>query len=210
MTKILITAGPTREQIDPVRYITNYSSGKMGYALAEAAVNLGWETTLISGPVALTPPENVNLINIETTDELAEKTLQEIKSHDCLIMAAAPSDFTPQKFISKKIKKDKSDLNLALKPTIDILKEVSKVRTKKQLIVGFALETDNHIKNAQKKLKEKKLDVIVLNRTGKDTGFNSDTNQVTVFVPGKDPIEFSLSTKSEISVKLLELIASLM
>lgn len=177
---ILITAGPTREPIDPVRFLSNHSSGKMGYALAKAAIEAGHEVTLISGPVDIAPPNSVDLISIETTEELSKQVLKQIKKHDCLIMAAAPADFSPELIENKKIKRKDSSLKISLKPTNDILKAVSKIRRKNQIIVGFALETNNHLENGLKKLSEKKLDMIVINKLSTDTGFNTDTNQATI------------------------------
>ena len=208
--KILVTAGPTREEIDPVRYITNHSSGKMGYALAEAAHELGAETTLISGPVNLTPPAGVNFIAVETTAELHRAVKQEFKKTDCLIMAAAPSDFTPLAKAKEKIKKDKNNIRLTLTDTPDILKDINRLKKKNQLLVGFALETENALSNARKKLKEKNLDMIVMNNIrDKGAGFEHDTNKVTLLRPGKKPVAWPLMSKKEISFKLLEILAGL-
>ena len=209
--KIVITAGPTREQIDPVRFISNNSSGKMGYALAEEAIKLGAEVTLISGPTALTPPEQSNFIRIKTTDELQKAVKKAYKKCDCLIMAAAPADYKPAEKADQKIKKSKEPLGLDLKPTTDILKELTRNKNRKSpKVVGFALETENGIVNARKKLREKNLDMIVLNQPGKGTAFESDTNEVTVLLPKRKPIEIPLLTKQEISVQLLDIISSLL
>ncbi len=207
--KILITAGPTREPIDPVRFISNHSSGKMGYALVNAAVEAGYDVTLISGPVDIIPPDSVNLIRIETTQELAKQVFEQIKKHDCLIMAAAPADFSPELFKNKKIKRKDSSLKISLKPTDDILKAVSKVKKKNQIIVGFALETNNHLENGYKKLIEKKLDMIVINKLSTKTGFNTDTNQATILFKDKESIQTDLLSKENLAILILKEIASL-
>ncbi len=207
--KVLITAGPTREKIDAVRFISNYSSGKMGYALAEAAIELGAETTLISGPSALAPPSGAKFIPIESTEQLYQAVTREFANTDCLIMAAAPSDFKPENELTQKIKRNGSGLKLSLQPTVDILKSLSNGKRKNQLVIGFALETSDAIANATKKLSDKNLDAIVVNKVSTNTGFNSDSNQVTLILRDGEPIEFPLLTKSETSFKLLEVLAPL-
>jgi len=208
--KYVITAGPTREAIDPVRFISNQSSGKMGYALAEAAVSLGAETVLISGPTALTPPDGVKFVPVETTDDLHKAVTKEFANADCLIMAAAPADYTPVKEAPEKIKKSRAHLKLAMAPTVDVLKEVGKKKKPGQVLVGFALETQKGVENARKKLKDKKLDLIVLNNPKEEgAGFEYDTNIVTLIYPGKKPETWPLDTKSNIAVKLLVNTASL-
>lgn len=209
--KILITAGPTREQIDPVRFISNNSSGKMGYALANAALELGAEVTLISGPSSEKPPDNLKLIQIKTTAELFRAVKKEYKKTDCLIMAAAPADFTASKPEKSKIKKDNQKMVLSLTPTTDILKEITKDKTEKSAkVIGFALETDNGIANAKKKLKDKKLDAIVLNQPSAKTAFESESNEVTLLIPNRKLIHIPLSSKREISFKLLDIIAGML
>ena len=207
--KILITAGPTREKIDAVRFISNYSSGKMGYALAEAAASMGAQVTLISGPSAITPPVSAKVINIESTEDLHRAVEKEFTKHDCLIMAAAPSDFQPAEFSTRKIKRTDSKLAMVLKPTVDILKSLSNGKRNGQVVVGFALETENAIDNALKKLKSKNLDAIIVNTPSKNTGFETDTNQVALIIKNKKPEYFPLMTKRELSLKLLEKLASL-
>lgn len=208
--KILITAGPTREAIDPVRFLSNHSSGRMGYELARAAQMLGASVTLISGPVSIPPPPNVTVVNVNSTAELQKAVTSRFRSTDCLIMAAAPADFRPVTKSTSKMKRSGEDATLELKPTADILALVSRKKKKGQLVVGFALETDRPLENARRKLKEKNLDMIVLNQVGEKTGFNSETNQVTILTPGKRPIKWPLLSKREISSKLLEKLASLM
>ena len=207
--KVLITAGPTREKIDAVRFISNYSSGKMGYALAQAAIEMGAETTLISGPSSLVPPPGTKFVSIESTEQLYQAVTKEFANTDCLIMAAAPSDFKPENESSQKIKRNGAGLKLLLQPTVDILKSLTNGKRKSQLVIGFALETSDAIANATKKLNEKNLDAIVVNKVSTTTGFNSDTNQVTFIARDKEPIEWPLLTKLETSRKLLEVLSSM-
>ncbi len=209
--KILITAGPTKEQIDPVRFISNNSSGKMGYALASVAVELGAEVTLISGPTSEEVPANLKLIQIKTTDELLKAVQKEYKKTDCLIMAAAPADIRPSQIAKSKIKKDNQKMEIALEPTTDILKEITKNKTVNSAkIIGFALETDNGLANAKKKLKDKKLDAIVLNQPSEKTAFESDTNEVTLLIPKRKAVHIPLDTKRNISIRLLDIISKLL
>ncbi|MEW6413395.1 MAG: bifunctional phosphopantothenoylcysteine decarboxylase/phosphopantothenate--cysteine ligase CoaBC [Candidatus Zixiibacteriota bacterium] len=208
--KFVITAGPTREAIDPVRFLSNRSSGKMGYALAEAAAQLGAETVLISGPTNLVAPSGVRLVNIETTAELHAAVKKEFAKADCLVMAAAPADYMPEKAAVKKIKKSDKGLSLPLKATVDILKDVGSSKKKGQVVVGFALETDDGLTNARSKLKSKNLDMIVLNSPSATTGFEHDTNEVTILLPGKKPIAVPVASKSEISMRILDVVAGLL
>lgn len=207
--RILVTAGPCREPLDPVRYISNRSSGKMGFALAEAAAEMGAEVTLVSGPTELPVPSGVEVVSVETTREMYEAVSKRFARTDCVIMAAAPADFESAKTFPHKIKKNAKGLNLDLKPTVDILRTLGK-KKKHQLLVGFALETENGLANARRKLKEKNLDLIVLNSANDpQSGFESDTNQVKVIRLGKKPQELPLMTKRDLAVKLLEIIADL-
>jgi phosphopantothenoylcysteine decarboxylase/phosphopantothenate--cysteine ligase len=160
--KILITAGPTRESLDPVRFISNRSSGKMGYALAEAAKKQGAEVVLISGPVELKPPKGVKLVRVETTEEMRSAVKKHSKGADIIIMAAAPADYTPTQKSKVKIKKLKSKVKIEFKKTTDILAELGRTKGNKTLI-GFSVETNNLIENSRKKLKDKNLDLIVAN-----------------------------------------------
>jgi phosphopantothenoylcysteine decarboxylase/phosphopantothenate--cysteine ligase len=173
---VVITAGPTREFLDPIRFISNRSSGKMGYALAEAANAAGMKVTLVSGPVALTPPKNVTVVPVTTAAEMAEAVLKRYSSCDVVIMTAAVCDFRPKRTAKLKIKKNTFAGTLELVPTMDILAELGK-RKRKQFLVGFAAETDNHIRNASDKLQRKRLDLIVANDAG---AMDSDTNKVTL------------------------------
>lgn len=209
--KIVVTAGPCREAIDPVRFISNRSSGKMGYAIAQAAAEAGGEVVLISGPVNLNPPAGVQFVSIESTRQLYEEVKRRFGHCDCLIMAAAPSDFTPAQPADQKIKRAGGALQLVLQPTTDILKEVGSSRLPGQVLIGFALETDNGEENARKKLAEKHLDLIVLNNPRTPgAGFEHDTNQITLIAPGQPAEDWPLMTKSAIASQLIERIAGMM
>jgi len=177
--QVLITAGPTREAIDPVRYISNRSSGKMGYAMAAAAQKLGAEVTLISGPVALDSPNGVKRQFVESAKEMHTQTLEQAKHADIFIAIAAVSDYSPANVADQKIKKSTDKLSLELSYNPDILLDVSH-RYPDLFSVGFAAETENLIKHAQAKLKRKKLDMIIANPVGKNQGFDQDTNQVEI------------------------------
>lgn len=204
---ILITAGPTREAIDPVRYITNHSSGKMGYAIAIAAQRSGAKVILISGPTHLTPPANVEFISVDTAEQMYQAVHEKIKSAKIFIATAAVADFSYAKPASQKIKKNsKTELNINLTATQDILASVTKL-TSHPFVVGFAAETENLISNAEKKLIEKKLNMIAANLVGKkNSGFDSDTNELTVLW-NKGKKELSLTSKQHLAHQLLQLIA---
>ena len=177
--KIVVTAGPTIGKIDPVRYITNYSSGKMGFSLANAAALRGADVTLVAGKVQLDTPEGVSRVNVTTTDEMLEVLKKLMLHSDVLIMAAAPADYVPIEFHDEKIKKSDTQLILTLKKNDDILKSLQSI-LKGKITVGFAAESHSLIMNAKKKLVEKNLDMIVANNiSGKDTAFQSDYNTVT-------------------------------
>jgi len=205
---ILITAGPTQEPIDPVRFITNRSSGKMGYSLAEAAIESGANVTLISGPVNLKPPTNCNLVEIKTAKEMYESVMHHIKGMDVYIGTAAVSDYSPAHINESKIKKDGSNaaMTLELKENQDILKSVSELNDR-PYVVGFAAETEDLIENAEKKLKNKKLDLIVANDVSdKEIGFDSDQNEVTLIThKGKELIQ--RQNKKKISKKIIDFIS---
>ncbi|MFQ5453919.1 MAG: phosphopantothenoylcysteine decarboxylase, partial [Candidatus Zixiibacteriota bacterium] len=170
----------------------------------------GAETTLISGPTNIEAPQKVKIITIESTEELFHTVKKEFKKADCLIMAAAPADYMPEKKAPRKIKKSNYNYKLTLNPTVDILKEISSIKQRSQFVVGFALETENGISNARKKLKEKKLDMIILNQPGANSGFESETNKVTVLRPHEEPIEIPLMTKQKIAAKLLDIISEML
>lgn len=179
--KILITAGPTREALDPVRFLTNHSSGKMGYALARAASYRGAEVKLVSGPTELEPPLGVELIRVESAAEMKDEVLKDADTADIIIMAAAVADYRPSKYSSQKIKKKDGDLNLKLERTTDILAELGKMKAKSQLLIGFAAESENLLENAQQKLRKKQADYIIANDiSNKNIAFGSDKNQVNI------------------------------
>ena len=205
---ILITAGPTQEPIDPVRFITNRSSGKMGYSLAEAAIESGANVTLISGPVNIEPPTNCNLVEIKTAKEMYESVMHHIKGMDVYIGTAAVSDYSPAHINESKLKKDGSNaaMTLELKENQDILKSVSELNDR-PYVVGFAAETEDLIENAEKKLKNKKLDLIVANDVSdKEIGFDSDQNEVTLIThKGKELIQ--RQNKKKISKKIIDFIS---
>jgi phosphopantothenoylcysteine decarboxylase/phosphopantothenate--cysteine ligase len=211
---ILITGGPTYEPIDPVRFIGNRSSGKMGAALAkEAAEIFGADVTLIMGPSSEETPSSVNRINVETADEMRDEVLSQLSGHDILIMSAAVSDFRPSDPSKEKIKKsaNKKKLSLDLSPTKDILKDVMREKKAKQKIIGFALEGgEDAAKYAKGKLDSKGLDMIVLNRFDEmGAGFSIDTNRITIFTKDGLHKEVPLVTKTECARIILSLIAEM-
>lgn len=207
---ILITAGPTYESIDAVRFVGNHSSGKMGYALAEVCVQLGAGVTLVSGPVSIAVPAGVKKnIAVKSADEMFRATTKQFPKADITIMAAAVADYKPSKVFSGKIKKTEAALSITLEKTKDILSELGKRKKKNQLLVGFALETENEIANAQQKLKSKNLDMVILNSLNhKGAGFGTDTNQVTVLFKSGKKKELPLKMKSEIAHDIIHLILS--
>ncbi len=179
--KILVTAGPTHEPIDPVRFIGNRSSGKMGFALANAAALRGADVTLVSGPVSLGTPRNVKRIDVETAEQMHNAVMTLAKKQDIIIMSAAVADYSPASTVKEKIKKQNAELLLQLRSTPDILRSLGEKKKKKQLLIGFALETENELTNAQQKLQKKNLDLIVLNSTNDEGAtFGTDTNIVTL------------------------------
>jgi len=200
--KVIVTAGPTREFIDPVRFISNPSSGKMGLSMAIAARNLGADVTLLHGPVNLDIPQNIHTESFTSTIELFNR-IKEHSQADVIIMAAAVSDFTPIEYVPQKLKKVTSNNMLSLKPTKDILKWLGNHKQKGQILIGFAMETENLITNAKEKLSNKHLDWIVANALNEEgAGFQVDTNKVVV-LNDSDQLEFS-GTKREVARKILE------
>ena len=205
---ILITAGPTQEPIDPVRFITNRSSGKMGYSLAQSAIDYGAKVTLISGPVNLEPPSNCNFISIKTADEMFEAVMHHVNDKDVYIGTAAVSDYKPAKMQNNKIKKDgsNSSITLELEENKDILKSVSALKHR-PFVVGFAAETNDVIENAEKKLSSKDLDLIVANDVSKkEIGFDSEENEVTL-VTSADNYLIERQSKKKVSNKIIEFIS---
>ncbi|MFO7151645.1 MAG: bifunctional phosphopantothenoylcysteine decarboxylase/phosphopantothenate--cysteine ligase CoaBC [Bacillota bacterium] len=210
--KILITAGPTREPIDPVRFISNRSSGKMGYALAEAAVERGGEVILISGPTSLQPPPGLyKYIRINTALEMREKVLEYYGWCDVVIKAAAVSDFRPKNYVEHKIKKgDSASMFLELEKNPDILRELGE-RKQKQFLVGFAAETDEIEENAVEKLRKKNLDLIVVNDvTAEGAGFDVDTNIVKIYYKNGSAEEIPKMTKKELAHVILDRVVNLL
>lgn len=201
--KILITAGPTYEAIDPVRYIGNHSSGKMGYELAEAAAGLGAEVILVSGPTALqVMHQNVKLIRVTSAQEMYEEVHAFYAEVDVAIAAAAVSDYRPRQVASQKIKKDTAEISIELEKTKDILLSLGEAK-KDQFLIGFALETENEVENAKGKLKRKNLDFIVLNSLNdKGAGFKESTNKIRIIYPDQIK-EFGLKTKQEVAKDIL-------
>ncbi len=203
--KILITAGPTYEKIDPVRFIGNYSSGKMGYALAEECARRGAMVTLVSGPVQMTANHPaIQTLHVESAGEMASTSKKAFPAMDAAILCAAVADFTPEQQADKKIKRLNDDLVLRLKPTEDIAAALGKTKTTKQVLVGFALETDQELQHAQDKLKRKNFDFIVLNSlNNKGAGFRYDTNQITI-VDTSGKTDFPLKPKTEVAVDIVD------
>jgi len=206
--RVLVTAGPTQEPLDPVRFITNRSSGKMGYALAQAAQMRGAEVTLIAGPTSLSPPPNVKLIPVQTASQMFAETMKRHASMDTVIMAAAVSDFCSPHTASKKIKK-KDPLTLSLVKTPDILEKMGNGRGS-AFLVGFAAETDNLLVNARKKLKAKKIDLMVANDVTKPgAGFDADTNIVTLLIPDGKTVKLPKLSKAQVAHRVLDKIMEL-
>jgi phosphopantothenoylcysteine decarboxylase/phosphopantothenate--cysteine ligase len=202
--KIVITAGPTRERLDPVRYISNFSSGKMGYALAQSARDLGAQVVLISGPTQLKPPGNVKTIAVESASEMHRAVFEHLPDCDVFIGCAAVADFRAKEIATQKIKKGMLT-DLKLEKNIDILQEIGK-RQDKPFLVGFAAESENLIENAKAKLLQKNLDMVVANDISEDdSGFNSDFNCVSVITATKQ-MDFELMPKRDLSEALMQLI----
>lgn len=205
--KILITAGPTYEKIDPVRFIGNFSTGKMGYALAEACANLGASVQLISGPTAL----RISHPNIECTDvmsaqDMYEAAIQQFPAMDGAILCAAVADYTPKDPSLTKVKSKTDEMTITLVKNKDIAAELGQIKTSKQQMIGFALETNNEVENAQKKLASKNLDYIILNSLQDDNaGFGYDTNKVTII--SKDAIQsLPLMSKADVAKEIVSLL----
>ena len=209
--KVLITAGPTLEPIDPVRFISNHSSGKMGYRLAEEAKRLGASVCLISGPSNETLAEtSIDFVNVTTSDQMEKEVMSRYQNSDIVIMAAAISDYTPKSYSNKKIKKESESkvFTIDLKKTNDILYNLGKLK-KDQLLIGFALENNNEIKNAKKKLKEKNLDIIVLNSLNDEgAAFGHDTNKVTIIDDNLKVNHYDLKPKRFVANDIFEYILS--
>ena len=204
--KVLVSAGPTIAPIDPVRYITNRSTGKMGYAIAKEARDRGAEVILVSGPTNLEPPKNVKIINIKTNEEMKKEILQNFKWADIVIKSAAVADYKPKEYSKEKIKKGEGDLNICLTRDNDILKFLGEIKTH-QVLVGFASESDNVLENAEKKLKNKNLDFIVANDiTSSDTGFGSEDNKVVILSKNNEKLELEKMSKKKVASNIFDMI----
>ncbi|MFA5820115.1 MAG: bifunctional phosphopantothenoylcysteine decarboxylase/phosphopantothenate--cysteine ligase CoaBC [Bacteroidales bacterium] len=208
---LLINAGPTREPIDPVRFISNYSSGKMGIALADAAAEYGADVELVLGPVSISPGNNsVKIIDVTTAESMAAECISRFPGCDIAILSAAVADFTPEEVKGKKIKKDGNELLLKLKPTTDIAETLGKTKKPSQILAGFALETNNEIENAKEKLLRKNLDFIVLNSLKESgAGFGHDTNKITIIDRYNNIDKFELKSKEEAAKDILNKIISM-
>ena len=208
--KILITAGPTYEKIDPVRFIGNYSSGKMGFALAAECARRGAEVTLVAGPVGLPTPDSVKRIDVESCQEMFEASVDAFPQMDAAILCAAVADFRPVQTATQKIKREKDDLVIRLQPTHDIAAHLGQMKTGSQRLVGFALETNDEEVNAQKKLKKKNFDFIVLNSTrNKGTTFRSDDNQISI-ISESGQKDYKKKPKTEVARDIIDELSAIL
>ena len=199
---VLVTAGPTREKIDPARYLTNRSSGRMGYAVAEAALRRGARVLLVSGPSSLIPPAAAEITRVESAEQMRDAVLNLLPHATIVIKTAAVSDYRAKSVSEQKMKR-KGPFMLELEPTMDILKEIS-LRKQSQIVVGFAAETENVLENARQKLGAKQLDAIVVNDVSREgIGFDSDRNQVTI-ITGDEVVEVPETTKWEVAQRVLD------
>ena len=206
--KFLVTAGPTREPIDPVRYLSNRSSGKMGYAIAEAALAAGHELVLVSGPVSLPAPPRARTIQVVTSDQMLEAVHQHLPGCDVLVMCAAVADYKPAKASPQKIKKGAAGLILELVPTRDILSSIAR-HDPNLLVVGFAAETNDLEENARKKLRDKNCDMVVGNDVSRaETGMESDENEVTIFFRNGEITKIPRASKKNIALELMKIISN--
>ncbi|EJX05465.1 phosphopantothenoylcysteine decarboxylase/phosphopantothenate-cysteine ligase [gut metagenome] len=211
--RILITAGPTYEKIDPVRFIGNYSSGKMGFALAEACANRGAEVTLVSGPVSLSVNHPlIKRVDVESADEMYDASVDNFPSCDAAILCAAVADYRPESAASQKIKRDsRGEMTLHLVPNRDIAASLGKIKRDGQKLVGFALETNDEASNALGKLKSKNLDFIVLNSLrDKGAGFRCDTNKISIISTDGVATDYPLKSKSEVADDIVSRLVAIM
>jgi phosphopantothenoylcysteine decarboxylase/phosphopantothenate--cysteine ligase len=208
---VLVNAGPTHELIDPVRFISNYSSGKMGIALAEAASEYGADVELVLGPVNIMPfNKSIRIIDVTSAESMAKECIERFGKCDIAILAAAVADFTPEKIEPEKIKRTDQKQFLNLKPTIDIASCLGKIKSKNQFLAGFALETDNGLENAKGKMRKKNLDIIVLNSMNeRGAGFGHDTNKITIIDRYNNIDKFELKSKDEVARDILDKIVSM-
>ncbi|MER2262869.1 MAG: bifunctional phosphopantothenoylcysteine decarboxylase/phosphopantothenate--cysteine ligase CoaBC [Psychrobacillus sp.] len=207
--KVVVTAGPTREKLDPVRFLTNFSSGKMGYAMAEAASKLGAETVLISGPVAIEAPQNVKLVNVESTEDMFLAVLDHFDTASIVVKTAAVADYKAKEIHPQKMKKKEGEVTIALEKTTDILSELGKRKTS-QILVGFAAETNDVVHYAKGKLQKKNADYIIANDvTEVGSGFGTETNAVTLVGKNDVDIHFPQTSKKELALQLFRKIIEL-
>lgn len=210
--KVMITAGPTYEKIDPVRFIGNYSSGKMGFALAEECADRGAEVTLIAGPTSLkTVNGKINRINVESAQQMYDAAVENSPSADVQILCAAVADYRPSVTADKKIKREKTgEMTLTLVPNPDIAAALGKIKRENQVNVGFALETNDEATNAKDKCARKNFDFIVMNSLkDKGAGFQVDTNKITIFIAGGDVMEYPLKTKKEVAADIVDAVVEI-
>jgi len=207
---ILITVGATREAIDPVRFISNRSSGRMGFALADAAIERGADVTIILGVATAQPPVKATVLQVETADEMAQAVKDELEGKSVFIGSAAVVDYRPSQPADQKIKKKEQTLTLALEKTPDILTYVSKHRQDGMLVIGFAAETENVLDNAREKLRSKHLDIIIANDVSRsDSGFDTTNNAITILPHDQDALELPLMSKREAADRILDAIVDL-
>ena len=206
--KVLVTAGPTQEAIDPVRFISNHSTGKMGYALAEAAMQRGAEVTLVSGPVSLTPPPFVNVVSVTSAQDMYNAVTSLAPEQDAIVKAAAVADYAPSKVSTEKVKKKDGDMSIPLTRTQDILKYLGEHKKSGQFLCGFSMETQNMLENSRAKLEKKKIDMIAANNLKEQgAGFNTDTNVITLITKDEEK-QLPKMTKEEVADALLDFIVS--
>ena len=202
--RVLVTAGPTQESIDPVRFITNHSTGKMGYAIAKMGMLRGAEVTLVSGPTSIAKPEFVHVVDVVTAKEMYEEVTKRAKDQDIIIKAAAVADYRPKSVSSEKMKKKDDDLAIPMERTDDILKFLGEHKKEHQFLCGFSMETENMLENSRKKLEKKHLDMIVANNLKVEgAGFAGDTNVVTI-ITGQEEVSRGKMTKEETALRILD------
>ena len=202
--RVLVTAGPTQESIDPVRFITNHSTGKMGYAIAKMCMLRGAEVTLVSGPTSTAKPEFVHVVDVVTAKEMYEEVTKRAKDQDIIIKAAAVADYRPKSVSSEKMKKKDDDLAIPMERTDDILKFLGEHKKEHQFLCGFSMETENMLENSRKKLEKKHLDMIVANNLKVEgAGFAGDTNVVTI-ITGQEEVSLGKMTKEETALRILD------
>lgn len=202
--RVLVTAGPTQESIDPVRFITNHSTGKMGYAIAKMCMLRGAEVTLVSGPTSIAKPEFVHVVDVVTAKEMYEEVTKRVKDQDIIIKAAAVADYRPKSVSSEKMKKKDDDLAISMERTDDILKFLGEHKKEHQFLCGFSMETENMLENSRKKLEKKHLDMIVANNLKVEgAGFAGDTNVVTI-ITGLEEVSLGKMTKEETALRILD------